>query len=157
MLARQFAADPAVMFDLLNEPHDRLADDAFPLHAADGTLLTSPRVGAAEWHPWARRLAAAIRPHAPETLLFVSGTNWGRDLAPIDLDNIVYAAHIYPRFAGDWRLDGVPGPVVATEIGPLHDLALLDELFDFLDERELGWAAWSYRDQPALKAGGELT
>lgn len=157
-MARRFGSHPAVMFDLLNEPHNRIADDAVPLHAADGTLLTSPRVGPAEWHPWARRLAAAVRAVAPETLLFVSGTDWGRDLAPIDLDNIVYAAHLYPRHDGDWRLAPVPGPVVATEIGPpTGDLAALDALIDFLDARDLGWAAWSYRDWPALTTGGQLT
>jgi endoglucanase len=159
LMARRFAAHPAVMFDLLNEPHDRLPDDAFPLHAADGSRLESPRVGPAEWLPWARRLAAAVRAHAPDSLIFVSGTDWGRDLHPlVDLDHIVYSAHLYPRHRGDWRLAQVPGPVVAAEIGPpAGDLAVMEELLDFLDERDLGWAAWSVRDQPALKAGGQLT
>ena len=141
---------PAVMFDLLNEPHDRLAGDAFPLFAADGSLLGS-QVGAAEWHPWVRRLAAEIRRHAPETPLFVSGTDWGFQLAPLDLDNVVQASHIYPypgkRTRADWeRALAVAAPVVVTELGPIDgDLGTMRELLDFLDEKGYGWAAWSWR------------
>ena len=113
---------------------------------------------AAEWHPWARRLAAAIRPLAPETPLFVSGTDWGFQLAPVDLENVVYATHVYPHPGKRTREDWQRGfgqlaeqlPVVVTELGPLDDLAVMKELLDFLDERGLGWAAWSWRDQPAL-------
>jgi hypothetical protein len=163
-MAERFAQHPAVMFDLLNEPHDRLAGDAFPLQAADGSLLGS-QVGAAEWHPWVRRLAEEIRRHAPETALFVSGTDWGFQLAPLDLDNIVYASHIYPypgkRTRADWeRALAVAGPVVITELGPLDgdgDLAKMNELLDFLDEKGYGWAAWSWRDWPALHSGNDLT
>jgi aryl-phospho-beta-D-glucosidase BglC (GH1 family) len=158
LLARRFAPDPAVMLDLLNEPHDRLPDDEFPLHSADGARLPSPRVSPAEWHPWVHRLAAAIRPLAPETPLFVSGTDWGFQLARVNLQNVVYATHVYPysgkRTRGDWQRGfgqlSERVPVVVTELGPVGDLAVMDDLLDFLDERDLGWAAWSWRDQPAL-------
>jgi hypothetical protein len=157
-MAARFAGDPAVMFDLLNEPHSRLPDDAFPLHLPDGTPLPSGSVGPAEWHPWVHHLAQVIRPLAPETLLFVSGTEWGFQLAPVAVDNLVYAAHVYPhpgkRTRADWergfgRLSETH-PVVVTELGPVEDLAEVVELLEFLDEKRLGWAAWSWSDWPRL-------
>jgi endoglucanase len=158
MLAARFGGNPAVMFDLLNEPHARLPDDPFPLVAPDGTPLAADEVGPAEWHPWVHALVAAIRPLAPETLLFVSGTDWGFQLAPLALDGIVHAAHVYPHPGKRTRADWQRGfaqlartqPVVITELGPVGELADVVELLDFLDEQQLGWAAWSWSDWPRL-------
>src|ERR1019366_4507004 len=36
-LARRYNDEPAVLYDLFNEPHDRLDDDPFPLNKEDGT------------------------------------------------------------------------------------------------------------------------
>ncbi len=158
-MAARFADNPAVMFDLLNEPHDRMPGDSFTLHAADGAPLDSPCVTCAEWHPWARTLAAAIRESAPETLLFASGVDWGFDCVELDLDNLVHAAHVYPfarrRTRADWERGFAElarrRPVVVTELGPVeNDLDAIVELLDFLDERGLGWAAWSWSDAPRL-------
>jgi hypothetical protein len=149
-LALRFRDDPAVMFDLLNEPHDRLPDDPFPLYAADGSLLHSPRVTARQWHPWAKRIADDIRNFAPETLLFISGTDWGFQLHEIDLENIVHGWHVYPHPGRDFRRAQLPLPTVVTEFGPVGDLAVIEDLLNFLDERQLGWCAWSWRDWPAL-------
>jgi hypothetical protein len=160
LLGERFGGQPAVMFDLLNEPHDRHPDDAFPLHGADGSLLPG-KVGAAEWHPWARRLAEAVRQVAPETLIFVSGTDWGLEPAPIDIANIVHAAHLYPypgrSTRAAWERATSVAPVVVAEVGPVDDLAVMEELFDFLDEKGLGWAAWSWRDRPALTDATGIT
>jgi hypothetical protein len=168
MMAARFGADPNVMFDLLNEPHDRLPDDPFPLQAADGTLLAAPTVGPAEWHPWVRQIAAAIRPHAPTTTLFVSGTDWAFRCVDLALDNIVHAPHVYPyagrRTRADWEraFGHLSAPVVVTELGPTgengdDDLSPIAALFDFLDERGYGWAAWSWRDRPLLVDKGQPT
>jgi aryl-phospho-beta-D-glucosidase BglC (GH1 family) len=168
-MAARFGKHPAVLFDLLNEPHDRLRDDPFPLVAADGRPLHSSTVSQAVWHSWVRRLAEAIRPDAPETLLFVSGIDWGFTCAEVDVKNVVYAAHVYPypgrRLREDWERGFAHlarrQPVVVTELGPLHppdDLDKVAELIDFLDELDLGWAAWSWRDWPQLvEADGQPT
>jgi hypothetical protein len=160
-MAARFGEQPAVMFDLLNEPHDRLSDDPFPLMAADGTLLHSFSVTHAVWRGWVQLLSQAIRPLAPETPLFVSGIEWGFSCAEIEMDNLVYAAHVYPypgrRLRSDWERGFARlarrQPVVVTELGPVHppdDLDQIVELIDFLDELNLGWAAWSWRDWPPL-------
>lgn len=36
-LAQRYKEEPAVLFDLFNEPHDRLNDDPFPLNREDGS------------------------------------------------------------------------------------------------------------------------
>jgi len=163
-MAARFGTDPYVMFDLLNEPHDRLPDDQFPLLAADGSELRAPAVGPAEWHPWVRQLAAAIRPRAPDTPLFVSGTDWGFRCTDLDLPGIVHAPHVYPyegrRTRADWEraFGHLRAPVVVTELGPVtDDLSPIAALFDFLDERGFGWAAWSWRDRPQLVENGQPT
>jgi hypothetical protein len=159
-MAQRFADNPAVMFDLLNEPHDRLPGDPFPLFSADNTLLGSFKVTTAEWHPWAQKLSAVIRESAPDTLLFLSGVDWGYQCSALEIANVIYAAHVYlysdRRTPADWdRAFGqlaVDHPVVVTELGPDKDGRLdgVAALLDYLDARGLGWAAWSWTDAPHL-------
>jgi hypothetical protein len=56
ILARRYRDEPAALFDLLNEPHDRLDDDFLPIYlvAPDGTIIPSDSdsVGPDEWMPW---------------------------------------------------------------------------------------------------------
>ena len=74
-LADRYRDEPAVLFDIFNEPHDPLRDDPTGLQAIrdDGTLtwLEGRRVTMAEWQPWARQLVTAIRREHPRGLVFV--------------------------------------------------------------------------------------
>ena len=74
-LARRYRDEPAVLFDIFNEPHDREPQDPFPVWRPDGTQYpaTHRRVSMDEWKPWARKLIDTIRAEAPEALIFVSG------------------------------------------------------------------------------------
>ena len=159
LLAERYADEPAVMFDILNEPHDRLPDDPYRLWRPDGTTYPDRhhKVGVAEWAPWAELLIDTIRKKAPETLIFVSGTNWGYDLRgfPLDRENLVYSTHVYPNKDIDW--DSAFGdlsrrvPVFAGELGGWDDdLAWGTRLLDYLDEKRIGWTAWSWSDKPFL-------
>jgi hypothetical protein len=99
----------------------------------------------------------------------VPGPWWTSDLSeiptdPIDDDNVVYPAHIYPGTLEEgevpeegWeRLFGEVShslPVVVTEWGfhdggdSVTDGTLADygiPLVDFMDERDLGWLAYIY-------------
>lgn len=100
-LARRYKGEPAVLYDLFNEPHDRLADDPYPLNKEDGTTYPPSQraVTMKEWQPWARVLAQAVRDENPDALVFVGGTNWAYDLRgmPMGLENIVYSTHVYPN------------------------------------------------------------
>lgn len=109
-LADRYRDEPAVLFDIFNEPHDPLRDDPTGLQAIrdDGTLtwLEGRRVTMAEWQPWARQLVTAIRREHPRGLVFVSGVAWAYDLRDVPLavadgsstffPDVVYSTHVYP-------------------------------------------------------------
>lgn len=113
-LAERYRDEPAVLFDVFNEPHDLIRDDPSSLEGIreDGTTfpLTHRRVTMAEWQPWARHLVRAIRRVHAQSLIFVSGVSWAYDLRGMPLTvadgssevfpNIVYSTHVYP-WAGD--------------------------------------------------------
>jgi len=161
-LARRYRDEPAVLYDLFNEPHDRLPDDPWPLNKPDGTTYPASqmRVTMNEWQPWARAFTQAIRNENADALVFIGGTNWTYDLRgmPIDgLDNIVYSTHVYPNKGTDW--DNVFGdlsesvPVFAGELGGTdspEELEYVRRLLDYLQQKEIGFTAWSWIDQPNL-------
>ena len=120
ILAERYRNEPAVLFDLFNEPHDPLPDDLARLEGIDETgkifPLTERQVSMAEWRPWARQLVRVIRQVHPESLIFVSGVRWAYDLRGFPLTvaersqelvpNLVYSTHVYPwcgRFSGRGR------------------------------------------------------
>jgi endoglucanase len=161
-LARRYKDEPAVLYDLFNEPHDRLSDDPYPLNKPDGTTCPASqmKVTMNEWHPWARTLTQAIRNENFDALVFIGGTNWAYDLRgmPIDdLENAVYSTHVYPNKGTDW--DIVFGdlsesvPVFAGELGGTEstdELNYVRRLLNYLQQKQIGFAAWSWIDQPNL-------
>ena len=158
-LARRYESEPAVLYDLFNEPHDRLGDDPYPLNKEDGTTYPAGQrtVTMKEWQPWARKLTGAIRNENPEALVFISGTNWGYDLRgmPMDLENVVYSTHVYPARGNQW-LEAFGNlsnsvPVFAGEFGgndTRSDLDFIRRLIRYLGDLEIGWTAWSWSDAP---------
>ncbi len=84
-LARRYRSNPAVLYDIFNEPHD---------------------VTMKEWQPWAVELISAVRTQNPLALIFVSGLNWGFDLRGYPLPGItgvVYSTHVYRNKGKNWR------------------------------------------------------
>jgi len=161
ILAERYQNEPAVLFDLLNEPHDALEDDYLPIHliGRDGEILDSDAgiVGREEWVPWATRLIAEVRDIRPTGLILVGGVDWAFDLRQIRVDapNIVYSAHIYPnRATNHWR--NAMGawnevPVFIGEWGGAEeDLDFGGKLAGLIRQRGLGWTAWSWVDNPQL-------
>jgi endoglucanase len=160
-LARRYKDEPAVLYDLFTEPHDRLSDDPNPLNKEDGTAYPSSlrRVTMNEWQPWARKLAGAIRVENPNALVFIAGTNWAYDLRgmPMNLANVVYSTHVYADKGNDWP--GAFGnlaasvPVFVGEFGGTDtqtDLEFVRRLTRYLQQLEIGWAAWSWFNEPFL-------
>jgi aryl-phospho-beta-D-glucosidase BglC (GH1 family) len=161
-LARRYAGESAVLYDIFNEPHDALPGDASELQAMreDGSTfpLESRSVSMAEWQPWARYLIAAIRGAHPDALIFVSGVNWGYDLTGFPLpgvEDVVYSTHVYRNKGRRWdesfgRL-AATHPVFAGEWGGgPDDVAWGEKLAAYLAERGIGWTAWSWSDDPRL-------
>jgi len=164
-LARRYRDNPAVLFDLFNEPHDRMWDDPYPLYRPDGSFYPGEhrRVSMTEWAPWAETLIDAIRAEAPETLLFVSGTEWAYDLRgfPLNRENLVYSTHVYRNKGEDWfgAFGFLAGhvPVFAGEFGGAEcDVEWGRQLLDYFDELGIGWTAWSFADRPCLVSREDL-
>lgn len=161
-LAARYAGEAAVIFDVFNEPHDALPDDPVQLVGirSDGTVfpLPSRKVSMAEWQPWALQLVMAIRAPSPDALIVVSGVNWAYDLRgfPLpDVQGVVYSTHVYTNKGNDW--DQAFGdlstrqPVFIGEWGGgPDDLQWGRNLLDYLDQRGIGWTAWSWSDNPRL-------
>ncbi len=150
-LAARYRNEPSVLYDIFNEPHDPLPDDA-------GECGGVRRVGMAQWQPWATQLIGAIRSQHPDALIFVSGIDWGYDLTGFPLpeaSNIVYSSHVYSSKKKSWekafgRLSE-SHPVFIGEFGGLEaDLTWGEKLIEYLRARNIGWAAWSWSDHPHL-------
>ncbi len=167
-LAERYRDEPSVLYDIFNEPHDVLEDDAAPLLGIDANGRTFPlpsrRVTMAEWQPWATHLINAVRERNPGALIFVSGVDWGYDLRGFPLTDdtgVVYATHVYSSKGTDW--DAAFGdlartrPVFAAEWGGGdRDIAWGLELYRYLTALGVGWTAWSWSDDPRLIKAGSL-
>ena len=160
-LAARYRDEPAVLFDLFNEPHNPLPDDLLPIHliGSDGDVVASDAifVEPADWVSWASRLTAEVRQIRPEGLILVGGVDWAFDLSQVRLDapNIVYSAHIYPNRKPDVWSKALGGtgqtPVFVGEWGGAgKDLDFGRQLALSMRQQGLGWTAWSWVDYPQL-------
>lgn len=141
ILARRYQGEPAVLFDLYNEPHHTSAD---------------------VWRLWAGMLTGIVREEAPQALVFVSGVDWGYDLrgVPLPETGIVYSTHVYPwkrlswKKAFGWLADDLP--VFAAEWGGSEShLDWGGELAGYLRGLGIGWTAWGWTDWPPLVSRAE--
>jgi endoglucanase len=167
-LAERYQIETAVIFDLLNEPHDVLSDDPHQLNriSPDGSVVASDqrRFTAEQWSRWANLLTSAIRAIKPDGLILVAGVDWAFDLREVIVDapNIVYSTHIYAnRKKSDWpkalgRCREVP-VFVGEWGGAAHELDFGSDLAREMRRLGLGWAAWSWSDFPRLVAKQSIT
>ena len=165
-LAERYRDEPAVLYDIFNEPHDALEDDDAPLLGIDADGRTFPlagkRVTMGAWQPWARRLIDAVREGNPGATIFVSGTDWGYDLRGFPLPDdtgVVYATHVYRNKQTGWSEAfgdlARTRPVFACEWGGGdQDVAWGLELYRYFAARGMGWTAWSWSDDPRLTRAG---
>ena len=161
-MAELYGSDGGILFELFNEP---IRDPRNP----DVEYRQWPHLRAV----WTDIIRAAIRPKA-DNVVICSGNRYTYDLrgiadAPVELDNIAYAWHVYPREGKqslpDWliRLDNVQKqfPVIVTEwgfsqVGDPKFIAtpqsFADPLLHLLDQNEMSWLAYSFspRAQPSL-------
>ena len=160
-LAQRYREEPAVLYDIFTEPHDRLNDDPYPLNREDGTTYPPGQrsVTMTEWQPWAQRLTGAIKTQNGDALVFISGINWGYDLRgmPMNLTNVVYSSHVYSNKGTNWLQAfgnlSQTAPVFVGEFGGVDtpaDLEFGRSLVAFLNQHNIGWTAWGWYDQPFL-------
>ena len=160
-LAARYRDEPAVLYDLFTEPHDRLPDDPYALNKEDGSTYPPGQFAVTMdmWQPWARRLAGAIRAQNPRSLIFIPGVNWAYDLRgmPMELTNVVYSSHVYSNKGMDWagafgRL-AEAAPVFVGEFGGADtpgELDFVSRLTAYLQQLGIGWTAWSWFNDPLL-------
>jgi hypothetical protein len=160
-LAERYRDEPAVLFDLFNEPHNPLGDDSLPIHVIgpDGAVVesASPLVGAGEWVPWAELLVAEVRAIRPDGLILIGGVDWAFDLREICVNapGVVYSAHIYPNHKPEtwWKALGrsFEVPIFIGEWGGEADhLDFGQRLAERIRREGLSWTAWSWADRPHL-------
>jgi hypothetical protein len=149
-VGRTFAADPAVIFDLYNEPHGI----SWPCWR-DGCLVP------AGWHAAGMQtLVDAVRSTGAEQPIIATGLDWGNDLSswlrfrPRDPTNqLVAGLHAYNDLActtvACWKADVGPVarrvPVVAAELGDKAcSGAFLGSFMDWADSVGVSYLGWSW-------------
>jgi|GEM_PF-1713630 len=144
-ITEDYKTKPWVVYGVFNEPCEGIDWDT--------------------WKPYAEDLADIILDVNPESLVFVSGTNFGYDLSdvpnnPLRQKNIVYETHPYPHKGESWKRDilkvQVNYPVYVGEWGFCDDTTLrsCDEslqadqdeygeaFLQFCKDNKIGWTAW---------------
>jgi endoglucanase len=161
LLAARYKDEPAVLYDIYTEPHDRLDDDPYLMNKPDGSAYPAEQraVTASDWQPWARRLITAIRAENPNAVVFVGGTNWAYDLrgVPMDVPNVVYSSHVYANKGDDWSAAfgdlSRSVPVFLGEFGGQdtpEELDFVRRLIAYAESLGIGWTAWSWFNEPFL-------
>jgi endoglucanase len=159
-VARAFKDDPAIAFDLYNEPHDI----SWKCWRSGCTMPGGWRAAGMQ------TLVDAVRSSGARQPIIATGIRWGSDLSswleyrPDDpADQLAAGFHVYD-FASCtslscWRqmVDPVARevPVVVTEIGEREcSGTFLDRFMSWADSAELSYLAWSWNpagcDAPAL-------
>ena len=150
LIAKRFAGNPYVGYDLRNEPRKA---------AVGGTVRTPAwgNGGGTDFRRMYEQAADTIRAHAPDALCFCEGLDYASDLtgwarAPVRRPNAVASLHDYPWFhkgvttygdyaaAMDRRTAGLPVPLWIGEFGTSTDVPL-DQLRRFWLPWFVRWAA----------------
>jgi aryl-phospho-beta-D-glucosidase BglC (GH1 family) len=177
-VAQRYAANPGVIFDLYNEPHDV----SWSCWRNGGcTAYASPYASAGGWTPYTavgmQQLYNAVRGTGAKNLVLVGGLDWAYDLSGVvngfalSGNNIAYDTHVYTLYHStttDWdtHFGLVAGryPMVSTEFGA-SDCSTTDtsRLLSYFDApmgnalNRIGWTIWSWNNpgscqQPSIIA-----
>jgi len=172
-VATKYANNPAVMFDLYNEPHNiswstwENGGMLTEKNATTGTITT--------YHsPGMQGLLNAVRATGANNIVAASGDSWASDLSGITAGyalsdpagNLMYQAHLYPNgnqtdVARDARVGPTAAkyPVYVGEFGTDPDgssggfvgqptaAAWTQSMLAWLDRHQYNWTAWSFNPQ----------
>ena len=157
-LARYYANDPRVIFDIFGEPHDVTWNQWWNGGQIDAKCYTTnpPGTYAAVGMP---ALAQAVRAVAPRSLIIVSGMSWGYDLSGIvasqhiTIPNVIYGTHPWDhssvQMPWDWpRAFGATAthfPVIATEFGE-YDCGTnyIAQEIRYFQQHHMSFLAWAW-------------
>lgn len=150
-MARRYGHDPAVLFEICNEPN-----------------------GGATWagsvKPYARTVVDAIRGQGAENVILIGSPTWSQDIHlaaadPVAGENLMYTLHFYAGTHGEWLRQRVEDclkaglPVFVSEWGTSRadgSGGVFPEesklWLDFLEERGVSWCNWSLCDKSETSA-----
>ena len=150
-VATFFKADPAVLFELYNEPHD-VSWDVWRNGGPSGDGFQA--VGM-------QQLYEAVRSTGADNLVVIGGLRYAFDLsmvgaAPIAGYNILYATHPYDQadkqaaaWDGSWGYLTARAPVVVTEFGSTTNCAgkYNSDVITYADTHGASWVGWAWFPQ----------
>jgi aryl-phospho-beta-D-glucosidase BglC (GH1 family) len=183
-VAKRFANNPAVLFDLYNEPHD-VSWDVWKNGGAVEERNDDPARGKhLMYHtPGMQALVDTVRATGAKNIVVAGGLDWAYDLRGIVAgsalterggNGIMYATHIYP-WKKDWDVNVTPAavkyPVFVGEVGtkpwhegePAHENVYTEawapDVIKYIQKHNLSWTAWSFHPSanPCLITGWDYT
>ena len=153
-VASTFAADPHVMFELYNEPHDapwQVWRNGGTFTCTDGVTYNAAGM---------QQLTNTVRATGATNVVVVGGLSWAFDLsgvAQVGLitgGNVAYATHPYEGSAGDSpaKWDGAFGfltpsaPVIATEFGSTNCAvdAYDNDILTYFRTHGVAYTVWAW-------------
>lgn len=150
-LAQRYKDQPAVLFEICNEPN--------------GNVTWAGNV-----KPYAQEIVSTIRSIAPKNIILIGSPTWSQDIHlaaadPVAGENLMYTCHFYAGTHGQWlrdRIDAALGaglPIFISEWGTSAAdgsggvfLTESAQWLDFLDARGISWANWSLCDKAETSA-----
>lgn len=165
-IAQTFKSNPAVLFDLFNEPHD--------LQSLNGS----------EWPCWANdcagytgmnQLVQAVRSTGAHNVVLLAGLGWASDVSewaqfvpndPLHQEAVsfhVYGGHSLCTTADCWTQTLLPlarsYPVIVSEFGEMQcgapsSIAWLNQFMNFAYNNHLSMLAWTWDNWQGDCAGG---
>ena len=172
--ATRYANHPAVLFDLLNEPHGISWEvwrngGEVQEKAKDGKVTTFPSIGM-------QKLVESVRKTGAKNVLVAGGLDWAYDLSGImnghalndpGGNGIMYATHIYYWKRG-WQakvlVAAAKYPILVGEAGcedkPMSFIpkeqfedphTWAPDLLGMIQKHKLHWTAWSFHPKAAPK------
>jgi hypothetical protein len=168
-LASTFSSDPAVIFDLFNEPYDYWGTDPDPWDGwLNGDVQTqyvtggTPYTVTASWKTAGmQQLVTAVRATGATQPILVNGLDWGNDdsgwltHAPADpLQQLIAGAHIYPGescdtvacWGGVFPAISAKYPVLIGETGDSSPgpVTFLPTFFGYADGQGWSYLGWTW-------------
>ena len=168
-VAARYANNPAVWFDLYNEPHNI----SWPQWKTGGNFTE----GSVTYHsPGMQGLLNRVRAAGANNIVAASGVNWAGDLNGVvngfalsdSASNLIYQAHIYPYDNSNQKVSDWDNHVAATAaqyavyvgefgtddagtsshfIGQPTPQAWVQTMLSWLEQHHYTWTAWSFNPQ----------
>ncbi|HET6383783.1 MAG TPA: cellulase family glycosylhydrolase [Armatimonadota bacterium] len=162
--AKRYANNPAVLFDLYNEP--RVV--SWDVWKNGGVVTEKDRKGGMKTYqsPGMQKLVSVVRATGAKNVIVAGGLDWAYDLSGIakgyalndpEGNGIMYATHIYPwkgAHPANWdphvTIIADRYPILVGEVGCRPDPKQPDpnvwgpEILAWIDQHHYNWTAWSF-------------